>query len=79
MFNTVEAANIRQALVGGLRFFCVLNFFLKLKSDSSLCVKMGYNARQYFCNHFTKDIAINKYLDVIDNIRRESSLELITR
>ncbi|WP_373481293.1 glycosyltransferase family 4 protein [Geminocystis sp.] len=55
------------------------NFFLKLKEDSSLCEKMGYNARQYFCNHFTKDIAINKYLDVIDNIRRESSLELITR
>ena len=42
------------------------DFIVKLKQNSQLCKEMGYNARQYFSNHFTKTIAINKYLEVID-------------
>lgn len=41
------------------------DFFLKLYKDQQLKEKMGYNARDYFCNYFTKDIAINKYLEVV--------------
>ncbi|BAQ62265.1 glycosyltransferase [Geminocystis sp. NIES-3708] len=44
------------------------NFFLKLYGDKQLRYKMGYNAREYFCNYFTKDIAINKYLEVINKV-----------
>ena len=42
------------------------DFLIKLKQNPQLCEEMGYNARQYFSNHFTKTIAINKYLEVID-------------
>jgi glycosyltransferase involved in cell wall biosynthesis len=44
------------------------DFLLMLSNNSSLCQKMGYNARQYFCSHFTKAIAISNYLKVIDKI-----------
>lgn len=44
------------------------NFFLRLYHNKEICEQMGYNAREYFCNHFTKDIAMDKYANVIDKI-----------
>ncbi|BAQ65348.1 glycosyltransferase family 4 protein [Geminocystis sp. NIES-3709] len=48
------------------------NFFLNLYHNKKLCEKMGYNARQYFCNNFSKNIAVDKYMEIIEGIRYES-------
>jgi len=45
------------------------NFLLQLSENQELCQKMGYNAREYFESHFTKEIAVQKYLQVINRIR----------
>ena len=44
------------------------SFLLELSKNPQLCREMGYNARQYFGSHFTKAIAIDKYLEVIDKV-----------
>ena len=55
------------------------DFLLKLSENYQLCEEMGYNARQYFCRHFTKAIAISKYLEVIGKIGLELPLLNIAR
>lgn len=54
-------------------------FLLELYHDFRLVKQMGYNARQYFDHNFTKEIAINKYLDVIDRVSNPSYPETVLR
>jgi glycosyltransferase involved in cell wall biosynthesis len=41
-------------------------FIIKLSQNPHLCASMGKAAREYFFSHFTRKIALGKYLEVIE-------------
>lgn len=46
----------------------ILQHLLMLKNDTKLLANMGNNARKYFEQHFTLEIAVNQYLKALESL-----------